>query len=226
MTSAGTPVSTLAHTSALAGDDEVGGRRNRIRRSLGVNARRDLPRRPPIIRVARSPFLRAIPAHLPILRVRRDLLVVIIGAALPLAAWLATHQLPRLIFRRLEILLTVAASPLGHTGGCRTLRGGFRNCYRVRYCVLAVALFLAVQLVAKAPDFERLREANAERVEQLAILGQRFSNFLEEPILLVLGDVPVSERAESGDFSGRLQRGEAFGVGGPPSNAARGARRA
>ena len=39
---------------------------------------------------------------------------------------------------------------------------------------------LAVQLVAKEPDFERLREANAERVEQLAILGQRFSNFLEE----------------------------------------------
>jgi len=35
-------------------------------------------------------------------------------------------------------------------------------------------------LVAKEPDFERLREANAERVEQLAILGQRFSSFLEE----------------------------------------------
>ena len=30
---------------------------------------------------------------------------------------------------------------------------------------------LAVQLVAKEPDFECLREANAERVEQLAILG-------------------------------------------------------
>ncbi len=39
---------------------------------------------------------------------------------------------------------------------------------------------LAVQLVAKEPDFERLREANAERVEHLAILGQCFSNFLEE----------------------------------------------
>jgi predicted nucleotidyltransferase len=39
---------------------------------------------------------------------------------------------------------------------------------------------LAVQLVAKEADFERLRKANAERVEQLAILGQRFSNFLEE----------------------------------------------
>src|SRR4026208_417746 len=75
---------------------------------------------PPIIRVARSPLLRAIPAHLPILRVSRDLLTVIVGAALPLAGWLATHQLPRLIFRRLEFLLTVAASPLGHTGGCRT----------------------------------------------------------------------------------------------------------
>jgi predicted nucleotidyltransferase len=39
---------------------------------------------------------------------------------------------------------------------------------------------LAVQLVAKEPDFERLRNSNAERVEQLAILGQRFRNFLEE----------------------------------------------
>ena len=39
---------------------------------------------------------------------------------------------------------------------------------------------LAVQLVAKEPDFERLREANAERVEQRAILGHRFSNSLEE----------------------------------------------
>jgi predicted nucleotidyltransferase len=35
---------------------------------------------------------------------------------------------------------------------------------------------LAVQLVAKETDFERLREANAERVEQLAFPGQRFSN--------------------------------------------------
>ena len=38
---------------------------------------------------------------------------------------------------------------------------------------------LAIQLVPKEADFERLREANAERVEQLAHLGQRFNNFLE-----------------------------------------------
>src|SRR5262249_23706108 len=35
---------------------------------------------------------------------------------------------------------------------------------------------LAVQLVAKATDLDRLREANAERVEQLWIVGQRFSS--------------------------------------------------
>src|SRR5207245_1485660 len=88
----------------------------------------------------RRPLLRAIPAYLPILRIRRDFLAVVIGAASPLAAGLAAHQLPRLIFRRLEILFTVAATPLDHTGGCRSsaedLPGRFRNCYRVPYCVL------------------------------------------------------------------------------------------
>jgi predicted nucleotidyltransferase len=39
---------------------------------------------------------------------------------------------------------------------------------------------LAVQLVAKETDFERLREANAKRVEQLAILGKFFGSFLQE----------------------------------------------
>jgi len=39
---------------------------------------------------------------------------------------------------------------------------------------------LAVQLVAKHTDVDRLRQANAERVEQLAILGKRFHSFLEE----------------------------------------------
>jgi len=39
---------------------------------------------------------------------------------------------------------------------------------------------LAVQLVAKETDFDRLREANAERVEQLAIMGRCSSNFVEE----------------------------------------------
>jgi len=39
---------------------------------------------------------------------------------------------------------------------------------------------LAVQLVAKETDSDRLREANAERVEELAILGKRFGNFIEE----------------------------------------------
>ena len=39
---------------------------------------------------------------------------------------------------------------------------------------------LAVQLVAKETDPDRLREANAERVEELAMLGKRFGTFLEE----------------------------------------------
>jgi hypothetical protein len=61
-------------------------------------------------------------ALLTVFRVRRDLLAVIIGAAAALAFELAAHQLPRLILRRLEVLLTVAASPFDHTGGCRILR--------------------------------------------------------------------------------------------------------
>jgi predicted nucleotidyltransferase len=39
---------------------------------------------------------------------------------------------------------------------------------------------LAVQLVPKETDFDRLREANAERVEQLWIMGRRFRSFVEE----------------------------------------------
>jgi predicted nucleotidyltransferase len=39
---------------------------------------------------------------------------------------------------------------------------------------------LAVQLLPKETDSGRLREANAERVEDLAVAGRRFSNFVEE----------------------------------------------
>jgi predicted nucleotidyltransferase len=39
---------------------------------------------------------------------------------------------------------------------------------------------LAVQLVAKEPDFDGLQEANAERVKELAILGRRFGSVLEQ----------------------------------------------
>jgi hypothetical protein len=39
---------------------------------------------------------------------------------------------------------------------------------------------LAVQLIAKETDIDRRQEANAERVEQLAIEGRRFGSFLEE----------------------------------------------
>lgn len=75
---------------------------------------------PPIIGVPGTPFLRAVQAYLAIFRVRGDLLAMIIGAAAPLAAGVAAYRLPRLIFRWLEGSLTVGASPLDHTGGCRT----------------------------------------------------------------------------------------------------------
>jgi hypothetical protein len=73
----------------------------------------------PVIRVAGTPFLRAVQADLAILRVRNDLLTVIIGAAAPLAVGLAAHRLVRLIFRWLEDSFTIAASPFDHIAGCR-----------------------------------------------------------------------------------------------------------
>ena len=73
-----------------------------------------------VVRVARAPFLRTIQASLTIYRIRSHLLAVIIGAAPPLALGLTAYRLPRLIFRWLEGLLTVAATPLDHTRGCRT----------------------------------------------------------------------------------------------------------
>jgi hypothetical protein len=39
---------------------------------------------------------------------------------------------------------------------------------------------LAVQLVAKETDINRRQEADAERVEQLAMEGRRFGSFVEE----------------------------------------------
>ena len=83
---------------------------------------------------------------------------------------------------------------------------------------------LAVQLVAKETDIDCRQEANAQRVEQLAIQGAGLWKFPRRAILLVFGDIPVSERAEPSDFPGRLQRREAVGVGSPASDAARGAR--
>jgi hypothetical protein len=77
---------------------------------------------PPIVRITGSPFLCAVHAHLAVFRVRRNFLAVILGAAAALTTGGAAHQLPRLILRGLEDLLTVAASPFDHTGGCRILR--------------------------------------------------------------------------------------------------------
>ena len=70
----------------------------------------------PVVRVVGAPFLRTVPASLPILRARHDFLAVIIGATAPLAVGLTAYRLMRLIFRWLEALLTVAATPFDHTG--------------------------------------------------------------------------------------------------------------
>ena len=76
---------------------------------------------PPIFRVAGSPFLRTVQAYLAVFRVRRDLLAVILSTPSALAAGVTTYRLTRLIFRWLEDLLAVAASPFDHTGCCRIL---------------------------------------------------------------------------------------------------------
>jgi hypothetical protein len=74
---------------------------------------------PPIVWIPGSPFLGTVQAHLAVFRVRRDLLAVIFGAAAALTTGVAAHRLSRLIFRGLEDLLTVAASPFDHIAGCR-----------------------------------------------------------------------------------------------------------
>ena len=77
---------------------------------------------PPVARGAGSPFLRAVQAYLAVFRVRRDLLAVVLSPPTAPATGIAAHQMSRLILRRLERSLTVAATPFDHTGGCRTLR--------------------------------------------------------------------------------------------------------
>ena len=71
---------------------------------------------PPVIRVARAPLLRAVPAYLAVFGIQSDLLAVIIAAATPLASGFVANRLPRLILRRLEEPLTVAATPFIHKG--------------------------------------------------------------------------------------------------------------
>ena len=52
---------------------------------------------PPVIRVARAPFLRAIQTHLAVFGVNGDLLPVILGSSALLAPNIATHCLFRAI---------------------------------------------------------------------------------------------------------------------------------
>ena len=78
----------------------------------------------PIIRVLLTPLVRALQARLAVDGVGGDLLAVIISASAALAAGVAAHRLPRLIFRWLEDPLTEAATPFAHTGGCRIPQRG------------------------------------------------------------------------------------------------------
>ncbi len=81
-----------------------------------------LPIPPPIVWVTGSPFLGAVQAHLAVFRISRNFLAVIVGATPALAAGVVTHRLLRLIFGGVEELLTVPASSVDHTGGCRIPR--------------------------------------------------------------------------------------------------------
>ncbi len=130
------------------------------------------PISPPVIRMAGSPFLRAVQAYLAIFGVRGDLLAVIIGAVPALAAGVAAYHLRRLIFGWLEAPLTVAASPFDHTGGCRILRdrrlsgGRFRNCYRVRTASWPMAVFVGYKTGGNAVVLFRRQQPTFTSVYQ------------------------------------------------------------
>jgi len=81
---------------------------------------------------------------------------------------------------------------------------------------------LAVQLVAKETDFYRLREANAERVEQLAIIGCRCKIFVEEQFRWFLETFELL-KGRSRVILAAYKYGKAPSVGCPASDVARGA---
>ncbi len=93
---------------------------------------------PPMLRVAGSPFLRAVAAHVSALRVRCDLVPVIFSAVTAVAAGVAAHRLHRLIFRWLEDPLTIPASPFDHTGGFRRHNHGPAHQFRYRHLLAGV----------------------------------------------------------------------------------------
>ena len=92
----------------------------------------------PVIRIAGPPFSGAVAANIAVLRIGGNLLSVVFGSALSLACQLAADCLAGLELRRLETLLTVAATPFTHITG--VVSPGmdsaipaqeFRNCCRV-----------------------------------------------------------------------------------------------
>jgi len=108
--------------------------------------------------------------------------------------------------------------------------GASRNCANINSMRVAVLLFGSC-LPALAAGVPYLTEpALCPTRPEIAfvsggdIRGAALWKFRPRAILLVFGDIPVSEWAEPGDFAGRLQRREAIGVGSPASDAARGAR--
>jgi hypothetical protein len=70
----------------------------------------------PVVGVAAPPFAYAVAADLAILGVGDEFLPVVVGAAPSLAERIAADRLTGLILRRLEGLLTIAATPIIHEG--------------------------------------------------------------------------------------------------------------
>src|SRR3954447_12103660 len=82
----------------------------------------------PVIGMASPPLAWAVAADLAILGIGGDLLSMIVGAASSLTGRIAADHLARLILRRLEKLLTVAATPFIHKRRCLIESGGPQAC--------------------------------------------------------------------------------------------------
>ncbi len=92
----------------------------------------------PVLRIAGAPFSRTVAAPFAVFGIGGDLFFVVVGAPLLLAPGFAADDMAGLKLRRLENLLTVAATPFTHIKGVVSPREDsglpaavFRNCCRV-----------------------------------------------------------------------------------------------
>jgi hypothetical protein len=74
----------------------------------------------PIPGMLSPPLMRTVPTDLPIFGISSELLLVVLAAPPLLAVRIAANYLQGLIFRCLEVLLTIAAAPFAHDRRCRT----------------------------------------------------------------------------------------------------------